>query len=149
MRQRSPTSAGVLIEAHDSLPDEVAHLVAAGHAAYEMAHDVACAYAPFAMIARDASTAPVGVASGYCAFLEIYIDDLWVAEAHRCKGIGRTLLKAVEDRFRLDRFDNINLVTNAFQAVGFYLRCGFEIEFQRENRVDPKLSKTFLIKRLA
>ena len=44
--------------------------------------------------------------------------------------------------------DNINLETNAFQAVGFYKKCGFEVEFVRHNKTNPKLTKTFFIKRL-
>ena len=36
----------------------------------------------------------------------------------------------------------------AFQAPGFYERCSFELEFVRENKSDPRLSKYFYIKSL-
>jgi len=38
------------------------------------------------------------------------------------------------------------LVTSAFQAPDFYRKCGFTAEFTRENKKNPKLSKTFFVK---
>ena len=43
-------------------------------------------------------------------------------------------------------FNNINLCTSAFQAPEFYKKCGFTAEFTRENKINPKLSKTFFVK---
>lgn len=45
-------------------------------------------------------------------------------------------------------YNNINLVTNAFQAPDFYKSWGYEIEFIRVNQANPKLTKTFFIKYL-
>ena len=43
-------------------------------------------------------------------------------------------------------FNNINLVTNSFQAPGFYEKCGFKLEFIRKNEKNPKLTKYFYVK---
>lgn len=45
-------------------------------------------------------------------------------------------------------YNNINLTTYEFQAPKFYEKCGFEIEFIRKDRENPKLSKYFLVKYL-
>jgi hypothetical protein len=41
---------------------------------------------------------------------------------------------------------NINTVSCAFQAPEFYIKCGFQVEFVRENTKNPKLTMTFLVK---
>ena len=41
---------------------------------------------------------------------------------------------------------NINLTTYDFQAPDFYKKCGYEVEFVRKNKEEPKLTKYFLVK---
>ncbi|HEV8052712.1 MAG TPA: GNAT family N-acetyltransferase [Parachlamydiaceae bacterium] len=84
--------------------------------------------------------------NAFTAFSEIYVDDIWVYQFFRGKGYGRKLLQELENRFKGKGFNNINLVTNAFQAPEFYKKCGFTVEFIRINVQNPKLTKTFFIK---
>lgn len=112
---------------------------------YEEAYDISCNYQPFCFIAAENETT-YGILTGYTCFSEVYIDDLAVEEACRRRGIGSALVAAVEEYFRDHGFDNINLCTNAFQAPGFYEKCGFTLEFVRCNRIDPKLDKYFYVK---
>ena len=79
-------------------------------------------------------------------FAEVYIDDLVVKEEHRGKGIGTKLIKEVENYYKDKNFNNMNLVTNGFQAPKFYEKCGFQLEFVRENKENPKLNKYFFVK---
>ena len=130
------------------LPEEVEQLVEEGHRVYEARHGVVCDFEQFWIVSRDDSGAVTGVLSAYTAYAEIYIDDLWVAEHHRREGLGTALIAALEERFRHQGYDNINLVTNEFQAVAFYKKCGFEVEFVRHNRRHRALTKTFFIKYL-
>lgn len=84
--------------------------------------------------------------NAFTAFAEIYIDDMWVDSQHRRKGYGRQLLVELENHFKGKGFNNINLVTNAFNAPEFYKKCRFTLEFIRENVKNPKLTKYFFIK---
>ncbi len=128
------------------LPDDIADLVSRGQEAYEASHGVACDYEKFSIVARNEGGEIIGVLTGYSAYAEIYVDDLWVDAAHRKLGQGRKLLETVDSHFRGKGYNNINLVTNQFQAVGFYESCGYEVEFVRTNKHHPELSKTFFIK---
>ena len=58
------------------------------------------------------------------------------------------LVKTVENYFKDKEFENINLTTYGFQALDFYKKCGYEVEFVRKNKKDSKLDKYFLVKYL-
>lgn len=40
----------------------------------------------------------------------------------------------------------MNLSTYGFQAPEFYKKCGFTLEFIREDKKNPKLTKYFFVK---
>ncbi len=113
---------------------------------FETENGVQCNYTPFCFVAvlGDEIAGAVSVATFYC---EIYVDELVVKDAYRKRGIGTQLLKAVEEYYAGQGFDNINCCTNGFQASDFYRKCGFELEFVRENKSNPKLNKYYFIKR--
>ena len=54
----------------------------------------------------------------------------------------------MENYFKNKGFDNINLTTYEFQALEFYKKCGYKVEFVRENKENPKLNKYYLVKYL-
>ena len=114
--------------------------------AYEASHGIDVNYKQFALVMRNDAGQIIGVLSAYTAFSEIYIDDIWVDSSHRHQGHGRALISELESMFEGKGFNNINLVTSAFQAPVFYEKCGFTAEFHRENKHHPKLSKTFFVK---
>ena len=43
-------------------------------------------------------------------------------------------------------FNNINLVTSEFQAPDFYIKNGYELEYIRKNKHNPKLTKYFFVR---
>ncbi|WED42024.1 GNAT family N-acetyltransferase [Legionella cardiaca] len=114
--------------------------------AYESSLGIDVNYRRFAVTISNEKEKIVGVLKAYTAFAEIYVDDIWVDSAFRGKGYGRQLLLALENHFKGKGFNNINLVTSAFQAPEFYKKCGFTAEFTRINKANPKLSKTFFVK---
>ncbi|CZL28797.1 Predicted acetyltransferase [Legionella pneumophila] len=114
--------------------------------AYEASHGIDVNYRRFSVVIVNEKEEIFAVLNAYTAFSEIYVDDIWVDSAYRGKGYGRQLLSALESHFKGQGFNNINLVTSAFQAPEFYKKCGFTAEFTRVNKKNPKLSKTFFVK---
>lgn len=113
---------------------------------YERSQGIRLNFKTFAITMKDATDELIGVLKGYTAFGEVYIDDLWVETSHRGKGLGRQLLIYLEKRFTGEGFNNMNLVTSAFGAPGFYQKCGFDLEFVRKNNINPLLTKFFFVK---
>lgn len=113
---------------------------------YERRYGIDVNLKRFALVLSDDNEKVVGVLKAYTVFSEVKITDLWVDTPHRGKGYGRSLLKELEDNFKGQGFNNINLVTSQFQAPEFYRKCGFEVEFIRQNIKNPQLTKTFFIK---
>jgi len=76
-------------------------------------------------IARDA--AGVIIAGAKCdeAWDWLYIDWLWVAEAHRRQGLGTRLLAEAEAFARGKNLLGLHLNTWSFQAPDYYPRHGF------------------------
>lgn len=115
------------------------------HEKYEEENGVLCNYTPFYFVAKNLG-AIIGAVSGYTCYKEVYIDDILVHSMYRGQGVGRRLLEKVEEHFAPMDFNNINLVTNGFQAPLFYEKCGFQLEFVRKSRVNHKYDKYFYIK---
>ncbi len=106
-------------------------------------------FEPFAYALKDDNNEIVGGIHGWKAFYEIYIDELCISKKNRGLGYGKQLLEIVEKEVNKGDCDNINLVTNAFQnAIEFYKKCGFEVEFVRKNGKNSKYDKYYMIKKL-
>lgn len=134
------------IELTEKLSKESVKKMCKGFIEYEKAHEIDIKYKEFAFVLLDEDNTTFGVLSAYTAFAEVYIDDIWVDKSVRGKGYGRQLLNTLEEHFKGKGYNNINLVTSSFQAPGFYKKCGYEVEFVRENKTNPMLTKTFFIK---
>ena len=106
-----------------------------------------CNYLSFNFIAKDEEKV-VGIINGHSYYDEVHISDLIVLKEYRNKHIGTQLVKKVEEYYKDKGFENINLTTYGFQAPKFYEKCGFKVEFIRENKENSKLNKYFLIKYL-
>ena len=110
-------------------------------------HGLSCHYTPFAFAAKQNGTV-IGVVKGHSFYREVHIGELIVAQENRGQGIGTKLLVAAEAHFQGRGFDNLNLTTCRFQALEFYQKNGFTLEFVRENPACPALAKYFFIKKL-
>ena len=135
------------IEYKKELNEEFYKLINDEFNKYAQKNGVACNYESFAFIAKEDDKI-VGIITGHSYYKEVYIEDLIILEEYRNKHIGSKLIETVEDRFKGKEFENINLTTYGFQALEFYKKCGYEVEFTRENKKNPKLTKYFLIKYL-
>ena len=112
---------------------------------YASNNGVECNYVPFTFIAKEKDEI-LGFITGHSYYKEVHIGDLMVVEEYRNKHIGTKLVKEVENYFKDKGFENINLTTYEFQAPEFYKKCGFKVEFIRENKENSKLNKYFLVK---
>lgn len=133
------------VKFYEKLPSELQEKREQGAVAYETSHGVDVNYTCFSLAIFETGDL-VGVLNAYTAYAEIYIDDLWVDVNYRGKGYGRALIASLEEKFTGQGFNNINLVTSAFQAPDFYRKCGFTQEFVRINKHNPKLTKYFFVK---
>jgi GNAT superfamily N-acetyltransferase len=113
---------------------------------YELSHGIHVDYTPFAFELYDESGALIGVLDAFSSYSSIHIRDLWIDKAYRGKGYGKQLISALERHFQGKGFNNINTVSCAFQAPDFYKKCGFQVEFIRENIDNPKLTMTGFVK---
>lgn len=127
------------------IPESIRSKMTKGFVEHEKENGVEINYSEFALILKDQENT-IGVLNAFTWYTEVYIDDLWIDKPFRGKGYGRLLVHHLETLFKDKGYNNINLVTNGFQAPEFYKKCGYEVEFIRENKTNPKLTKTFFVK---
>ena len=134
------------IEYLENLDDKIYKLIDAEFNKFVTKNEVICNYTPFNFIAKEDNKI-IGVITGHAYYKEVHIEDLIILQQYRNKHIGSKLIKSVEEFFKDKGFENINLTTYNFQAPEFYKKCGFKIEFIRENKENPKLNKYFFVKK--
>lgn len=130
----------------DKISKDIEKRMRDGFVKYETSHGIDVNYKRFSLLLNNDSNETIGVLNAYTAFAEVYIDDLWVDSAHQRKGYGKMLIETLYNQYNGKGFNNINLITSQFQAPEFYKKCGFKVEFIRENIKNPKLTKYFFIK---
>ncbi len=135
----------ISIEYKENLNEELGKLINVEFSKYAVENDVTCNYTTFNFIAKE-NNEVVGILTGNSYYKEVHIGDLIVVEQYRNKHIGSKLIKEVQNYYEGKGFENMNLSTYNFQAPEFYKKLGFHIEFIRENKENPKLTKYFLVK---
>ena len=133
------------IEYKETVDEELGELINTGFNEFADKNNVVCNYSPFCFIAKE-NNEVVGIITGHSYYKEVHIGDLIVLEQHRKKNIGRQLINAVENYHKGKGLRQITLTTYSFQAPEFYKKCGFVMEFVREDIEDQKLNKYFFIK---
>jgi len=100
------------------------------------------------VLARDAAGEVIGGAKCKRQWDWLYVDWLWVAEAHRHQGLGGRLLAEAEAFARVGGCHGIHLHTFSFQAPEFYRKQGF-LELARLEEMLPGATQYWFIKRFA
>lgn len=82
---------------------------------------------PLQIIVHDTAGNLVGglIADTYWGWLDI--DDFWLEEERRGRGLGRILLATAEQEAINRKCHNSQLKTFSFQARGFYEKCGYRV----------------------
>ena len=133
------------IEYIENLNEEFYKMIDTEFNKYAIKNNVTCNYRPFNFVAKEDNKV-IGIITGHSYYSEVHIGDLIVLEDYRNKHIGTKLMETVENYYKDKGFENMNLTTYGFQATEFYKKCGFKVEFIRENKENPKLNKYFLVK---
>ena len=135
------------IEHKENLDEKFYNLIDTEFNKFANKNEVSCNYTPFNFIAKE-NDEVVGIITGHSYYKEVHIGDIIILEEYRNKHIETKLIETVENHFKNKGFENINLSTYNSQAPEFYKKCGFEVEFIRESKENPKLSKYFMVKYL-
>ena len=133
------------IEYKENLDDNINDMIDDEFNKFAAKNDVVCNYKSFNFVAKEDENI-VGIITGHSYYNEVHISDLIILEEYRNRHIGSRLIEAVENYFKNKEFKNINLSTYEFQAPEFYKKCGYEIEFIRKSKENPKLNKYYLVK---
>lgn len=133
------------IECTNNLEEKHYEMIGSEFNKYAKQNGVICNYQPINFLAKDGERV-IGLITGNSYYNEVHIGDLIVLEEYRKNKIGSQLLDAVEKHVNDKGFEHINLTTYEFQAPKFYEKCGYEVEYIRENKKNPKLNKYFLVK---
>ena len=133
------------VEYKENLDEEIYEIIDEEFNKFATKNGIVCNYKSFAFVAEEKSKI-IGIITGNSYYKEVHISDLIVLEQYRNKHVGSKLMETVESYYKNKGFENINLTTYGFQAPEFYKKCGFEIEFIRKNKENPKLNKYYLVK---
>ncbi|MEQ9116182.1 MAG: GNAT family N-acetyltransferase [Rickettsiales bacterium] len=82
----------------------------------------------FGFVAQDEEGQLIGGLYGATFYNSMKIDQLWVDEAMRHKGIGSELVKHAEELAREKDLDLIVLDTMTWEGPNFYPKLGFEVK---------------------
>ena len=85
----------------------------------------------FAFFIKDANEKIKGGCSGYIFYGCLYVDLLWIDKLLRGKHYGTNLMKDVEKLAEENKCHFMVVNTMDFEALGFYKKLGFFIEFER------------------
>ena len=100
---------------------------------------------PFSIFIKDQKEQVLGGASGTLFYGSLYVDSLWVDETLRNQGWGKKLMHEAEKIGREHGSLFVTLNTMDWEALPFYQKLGYSIEFTREGY--EKNSKMFMLRK--
>jgi GNAT superfamily N-acetyltransferase len=104
---------------------------------FNLAHlgeEVISKYHQVLITARDGIGQAIGGIHGEMYWDWLHIHTLWVTEEHRGAGIGGELLRQIEEVAISKGYLGSHTETTDYQALGFYLKQGYEIFGQLDGK---------------
>lgn len=102
----------------------------------------------FAFFIRDNQQTIIGGCNGCTLYGCLYIDQLWVSDVIRNQGFGTRLVEEAIQYGKENGCTFATVNTMDWEALGFYQKLGFKIEFERhgflKNSIFYFLRKDFL-----
>jgi ribosomal protein S18 acetylase RimI-like enzyme len=87
-----------------------------------------------AIFVRDENQAIVGGVSGLIRWNWLHVQGLWVDKTQRGRNIGTQLMRMIEDEAAARGIRKVQVETLSFQAIGFYLKSGYEVFAQLDDK---------------
>jgi len=87
---------------------------------------------PFRVFIKDAQGIVLGGVSGTIFYGSLYVDMLWLKEELRHQGLGKKLMMEAEKIGCKRKCTFVTLNTMDWEALPFYQKLGYEIEFVRK-----------------
>lgn len=100
---------------------------------------------PFRVYIKDSNQSVVGGATGVTFYGCLYVDMLWVQESIRNRGFGKKIMQEAEKIARERKCTFATLNTMDWEALSFYEKLGYRIEFIREGY--EKASKMYMLRK--
>ena len=91
---------------------------------------------PFRVFIKNANGIVLGGASGTIFYGSLYVDMLWLKSELRGQGLGKKLMMEAEKIGRERQCTFVTLNTMDWEALSFYQKLGYEIEFVRGGYVN-------------
>lgn len=120
----------IAITGHDDVPPSDGAIVDAGLGGFNDAAAPLHEVRPMACFARTPGGAVIGGAVGRTWGPAAEIQQLWVGDAHRHRGVGTALVRAFEARAAERGCRCCYLETLSFQAPRFYAALGYRVAFE-------------------
>jgi GNAT superfamily N-acetyltransferase len=122
-------------------------VVVKGLTEYNASHSGGEVPEPLVITVRDTSGAVTGGLVGATYLGWLLVQGVWLPEARRGHGIGRMLMATAEEEALGRKCDRAFLETFSFQALDFYLKCGYTV-FSRLEGMPPGGARFALTKYL-
>ncbi len=116
---------------HNIPSQEIIDKLTAGISAYAQEQKGLAAIESFAFSISDADNKLYGGCNGYMYYGCLYIDQIWVEASMRNQGWSAKLMQAAEELGSLHQCLFASVNTMDWEALGFYQKLGYEIEFVR------------------
>lgn len=100
---------------------------------------------PFGIFIKDAKGAVIGGINGLALYGSLYIEMLWVKTEWRNQGLGKKLVLESEKIGREKKCTFVIVTTMDWEALPFYQKRGYHIEFIREGY--EKASKMYMLRK--
>ena len=101
---------------------------------------------PFRVFIKDTNGIVLGGASGTIFYGSLYVDMLWLKKELRGQGLGKKLMMEAEKIGRERQCTFVTLNTMDWEALSFYQKLGYQIEFVREGYTNE--SKMYMLRKI-
>jgi len=133
------------LEHHDTIPKEYEEVLYHGISEEAFQAKRLSPIRPFSIFIKDCKEQVLGGASGTLFYGSLYVDSLWVDKTLRNQGWGTKLMHEAENMGRKHGALFVTLNTMDWEALPFYQKLGYSIEFTRKGY--EKDSKMFMLRK--